>query len=200
MTDLEKYQIRDARLDDCKDLARMIDGSSDGAVTYLYENLKPGISPVDVMCEQLKSEVHYSYANSLVVECDEKIVAMALSFPSSGLQLDSNLLENFDLVRQQYFRYFIDNRINDSWHLDAIYVDGVYRSSGLGRRLLEKVKHSAIEFGFPVLQVYVFESNKAAIKFYCDNGFSQVKKIELDAHVFLKRHGSLLLMKCNLSV
>lgn len=197
--DLNKYHIRQAKVADCKVLAQMIDYSANGAATYLYENMKQELTPLDMLSAQLQSDVHYSYANALVVECNGEVVAMALSFPSNGLQLDEGLLENFELAKQRYFKYFIDNRIGDSWHLDAIYVNDRHRDNGLGSELLARVKRMAKQFGFPALQVYVFASNEAAIRFYLSNDFSQVKKIDLADHEFLGQHRYLLQMQCKLN-
>lgn len=198
MSDLSQYQFRAASESDCKDIARMIDGSAEGAAAYLYEDIQQGLSPLNMLAQQLVSEVHYSYANTTVVEFDSELVAMALSFPSSGLALEESMLKKFDSSKQQYFKYFSENRITDSWHLDAIFVEDAHRKMGLGMKLLCEVKEQAISFGFPVLQVYVYASNKSAIQFYLNNKFSLAEEISLAEHEYLKQYKSLLLMKCQL--
>ena len=198
MGDFGQYHIRQGRLEDCLDIARMIDSSAEGATNYLYQHVRQGKSSIEVLAEQLASEVHYSYANTIVAEFNNNVVAMALSFPSNGLVLDENLLQQYSASRQQYLKYFSTNRINDSWHLDAIYVDAPHRNVGLGGHLLAAVKQQAGYYGFPVLQVFVFGSNEDAIRFYRANGFSIDKRIQTDSHEFLSHHGYLLLMKCTL--
>lgn len=193
------YRVREARRDDCDVIARMINDASEDAVNYLLKDLSSSKSPLTLLSEQLKTEVHYSYANTLIVEKQENTpVAMALSFPASGLMLDDALLQVYSPGRRQYLKYFSDNRINDSWHLDAIFVDKASRNIGLGRMLLAEIKQRARYYKFPAVQVFVFGTNKAAQKFYQSNEFSIDKRIQVDSHEFLQDKGQLLRMRCEL--
>lgn len=193
-----KYLIRQGRIEDCLAIAHMVNESANGAVDYLYQGLYRSKSPVDVLSEQMQTEVHYSYANTMVVESDGQIVAMALSFPSSGLICEDSALEKFSAAKRQYFKYFSDNRIDDSWHLDAIYVDAAFRHHGVGKLLLTEVKRQAVAYGFHAIQVFVFTSNEGAIRFYNRDNFVLYKQIPLTSHEFLKQHECLMLMKCDL--
>ncbi len=196
MSLLSKYHIRCGELRDCAEIAQMIDSSAEGAVDYLYQNLKHEKTAIDILAEQLASEVHYSYANTLVAECERSVVAMALSFPSNGLQLDTNMLSNFSSSKQRYLHYFIDNRLTDSWHLDALYVAGPQRNIGIGHQLLARVKKQASGYGFPTLQVFVYSTNTGAIRFYQRNNFTVDKSIYVEEHEFLKHKQGLLRMSC----
>ncbi len=198
MGSLQEYIIRSGRLEDCSKIASMINASADGAVDYLFANLNNGLSSLEQLSQQLAKEVHYSYANTLVTEYQKGVVAEALSFPSKGLVLDVNLLDLYDAARQQYVKYFIDNRIEDSWHLDSIFVSDAHRNKGLGKKLLEEVKQQAEYYKFPVLQVFVFGSNKPAIRFYQSNGFEIDAEIDVSAHEFLQDKHQLLRMRFNL--
>lgn len=195
MSESNQYCLRRAEVTDCKTLARMIDGSSDGAVNYLYQNVKPNLAPLDVLAGQLVSEVYYCYANSLVVEYQDEVVAMVLSFPSDGLNIDMHLLQHLDAAKQQYLRYFADNRLANSWHMDALYVEESHRNNGLGRQLLNEVKRQAQKYNFPMLQMFVYATNTNAIRFYQANGFLMDKKINLSAHEYLKDKQQLIRMR-----
>lgn|GEM_PF-4984882 len=193
------YRIREGRVEDCSAIAYMINEASEDAVNYLLKDSKSDKSPITLLAEQLANEVHYSYANTLIAEIEQDLpMAMALSFPASGLILDESLLQNYSASKKQYLKYFCDNRINDSWHLDAIYVATKYRHLGLGQKLLGEVKQRARYYKFPTLQVFVFGSNKAAVQFYQRNDFIIDREIQVDAHEFLKHKHKLLRMRCEL--
>ncbi len=186
-------------MEDCSAIAHMINEASEDAVNYLLQDSKLDKSAITLLAEQLAREVHYSYANTLVAEIEQDIpIAMALSFPATGLILDESLLQNYTASKKQYLKYFRDNRINDSWHLDAIYVAIEYRHLGLGRKLLTEVKQRARYYKFPTLQVFVFASNNAAVQFYQRNDFVVDKEIQVDSHEFLKHKKKLLRMCCTL--
>ena len=198
MGSLQEYIIRSGRLEDCSKIASMINASADGAVDYLFANSNKDLSSLEQLSQQLAKEVHYSYANTLVIEYQKEVVAEALSFPSTGLVLDVNMLNIYDSARQQYVMYFSDNRIEDSWHLDSIFVADAHRNKGLGKKLLQEVKQQADYYKFPVLQVFVFGSNQSAIRLYQNNGFEIDAEIDVSAHEFLQDKHQLLRMRCNL--
>jgi GNAT superfamily N-acetyltransferase len=196
---LSRWHVREGRKADCSVLARMIDSASEGAAQYLFEGLRVDRSPLELLADQLTTEVHYSYANTLVItEDDETPAGMALSFPASGLVLGEAALNLHSDNKQQYLKYFIDNKINDSWHLDAIYVDEPLRSDGLGKKLLNEIKHKAAYYKFPTLQVFVFGVNERALGFYLHNDFVIDKEISVGSHEFLKDKKMLVRMRCNL--
>lgn len=199
MADLCKYKIRMAEIHECQDIARMIDGSAEGALNYLYQNIQAGESAINMLAQQLATEVHYSYANTLVIEYEQQIMAMALSFPATGLMLDKGVLNSISPAKRDYYKYFIDNRKIDCWHLDAIYVSSSQRNKGLGKELLVHVKKQAMSYGFPCLQVFVFASNAGAIRFYQQNDFIIDKHIDVSAHEFLNVKRQLLRMTCSLN-
>ena len=73
--------IRPGRVSDCCDLAELINVSAEGAVDYLFSELRTVESSMQAMSRLLKREVYYSYVNTLVAEMRGELVGMALSFP-----------------------------------------------------------------------------------------------------------------------
>ena len=196
---VEELSIRDGQLPDCQVIARLVNESSGGAADYLFAHeSNSGATAEEVMTKLLASEVHYSYANTLIVEVEGKVIGMALSFPASGLLLNEQVKQFYSAQQFQYIRYFVDNKLKDSWHLDAICIDSEYRGNGVGIQLLEAVKQQAIYYKFPVLEVFVLASNAGAIRFYQRNGFVVCKKIDTSNHEFLGDKSLLLLMRYDL--
>ena len=197
---MEEFSIRDAQLSDCATIARLVNESSGGAADYLFDQSNVGgITVVEKVSQLLASEVHYSYANTKIVQIKDKVAGMALSFPASGLLLNEQMKQFYSEQQFQYVQYFVENKLKDSWHLDAICVKNSYRSHGMGAQLLGMVKQQASYYKFPRLEVFVFASNSSAIRFYQRNDFVLHKEIDVAQHEFLGDKGPLLLMCCDLS-
>jgi ribosomal protein S18 acetylase RimI-like enzyme len=197
---VEKFSIRDGQLSDCVDIARLVNESSGGAADYLFSGRvsQNGKTAQEIVSELLASEVHYSYANTVIVQIENKVVGMALSFPASGLIFNEQIKQYYSAEQFQYIQYFADNKLKDSWHLDAICIDSEYRGNGVGKQLLETVKRQAGYYKFPIVEVFVFASNAGAIRFYQRNGFVVCKQIDVNNHEFLNDKGPLVLMRCDL--
>ncbi len=187
--------IRPGRVSDCCDLAELINVSAEGAVDYLFSELRTVESSMQAMSRLLKREVYYSYVNTLVAEMRGELVGMALSFPSDGLMISDQMKNLYSKGRLQYIRYFVENKITDCWHLDALCVREQYRGCGIGKKLLCAVEEKAKEFDFDCIGVFVFGANTAAKRFYQRYGFKAQNMINTQGHEFLGNKGNLCLMQ-----
>lgn len=179
-------------------LAELINESAMGAIDYLLANVVEGQTALEVMSEMLAREVYYSYENVLVAEHQGDVIGMALSFPADGLTMGEQLDDIYSPQQLQYIRYFVENKLDDSWHLDALCVHEKYRSAGVGACLLNHVKRIASDYEFRKLGMYVFGSNERAIRFYKKHGFIERGKIDTSEHEFLSDKRYLCLMDCPL--
>ena len=193
---MEELLIRKGQVSDCTLLARMINESSEGAIDYLFDGVGQADCAENLMSGLLAREVHYSYANACIAELGDNAVGMALSFPSAGLLIGQQMENHYTKERLQYIQYFVDNKLEDSWHLDAICVNAMYRGQGIGEQLLHEVKAQAQQYDFKSVQVYVFSTNSGAIRFYEHNGFIIKREIETKDHQFLGERSPLILMQC----
>ena len=193
-----KFSFRVGRVEDCPSIAHRVNHSAQGAVDYLYQGISTNRSPIELLSDQMATEVHYSFANTMVAETAGHIVAIALSFPASGLAVNETMLTALTPEKLHYLKYFCDNSIKDSWHLDAIYVDQEFRQLGLGDQLLSRVKQQAEYYHYPFLQAFVFANNEGATRFYQSRGFEVDLQIVVDTHEFLKDKKRLLRMRCKL--
>lgn len=196
---MEEFSIRDGRLSDCATIARLVNESSGGAADYLFDKADLEGKTAELKVSQLlASEVHYSYANTIVVQIKDEVIGIALSFPASGLLQNEEMKQYYSEQQFQYIQFFVENKLKDSWHLDAICVESKYRANGVGKQLLDKVKQQAEYYRFPMLEVFVFASNENAIRFYQSNNFVIQESIDVAQHEFLGNKGPLLLMSCDL--
>ncbi len=77
-----KYRL--GKKEDSKQIAEMIDIASDGIVSYLFQDLVSGMSPVEVLAHNLENDNYPHTYSSTLVACDgDEKVGMALSYPSS---------------------------------------------------------------------------------------------------------------------
>lgn len=197
---VEEYLIREGRLSDCSVIAGLVNKSSAGAADYLFGSSSPDRNAAEIkLTKLLASEVHYSYANTVVVQRENEVIGMALSFPAIGLLANEKMKQYYSAQQFQYIQYFADNKLKDSWHLDAICLDSECRGNGIGKQLLAAVKKQACYYQFPMLEVFVFSSNAGAIRFYQRNEFVVCKQIDTSSHEFLNDKSPLLLMRCDLT-
>lgn len=77
---MEELLVREGQVSDCTLLARMINELSEGAIDYLFDEVRQVDSAENLMSGLLVREVHYSYANSCVVQLENNAVGAALSF------------------------------------------------------------------------------------------------------------------------
>lgn len=191
-------KLRDGNASDCKIIAELINTSAEGAAEYLFAGVNSTTAPIEYLATLLKQEVYYSYANTIVAEVEDKVVAMALSFPSAGLKLLPQMQTQYSAQQLLYIQSFVDNKIAESWHLDALCVLPRYRNCGIGGRLLAAVKTKAREYNFESISVFVFGSNEAAFRFYRRYGFDHRADINTPAQEFLRAKNGLRLMECKL--
>lgn len=195
---LTSLQIRVGRESDCLILAELINESADGAVEYLFSGLSSKCSPVESMAQLLAQEVYYSYENAVVAEVEGNIIGMALSFPADGLRINTHMQAHYSTQKLQYIQCFVNNKITDSWHLDALCVHADYRNFGVGAKLLAAVKEKALDYKFANVGVFVFGSNKAGTRFYKRHGFVDRANIDTQAQEFLRDKKFLRLLELKL--
>lgn len=65
---------------------------------------------------------------------------------------------------------------NSFIEIGGLVVDENFRSKGIGKKLVEKVKGWSAEKGIPEIRVRSHVNRKDAHKFYLNNGFHEIKK------------------------
>ena len=193
-----KYRSGEKR--DCAKLAELINIASGGIVEYLFHDLVPGTTPVQVVAHNLESENSpYSYRSAVVAEEENDVIGIALSFPSSYHKITNTMRNYFPADRLEHLRQFYASRIENSWLLDALCVIESHRRQGIGERLISLTKEKAIENRCRTLSLITFADNALAIPFYKRTGFEIVEKVELRGNEFIKHEGGCLLMNCQIT-
>jgi len=195
-----EIKYRPGKKQDCAKLAELIDIASDGVVEYLFYDLVPGMTPVQVVAYNLANDNYpHSYKSAIVAVEDADVVGMALSYPSSYHKITDEMRGFFPAERLAHFRDFYSARVDNSWFLDALGVMASHRRRRIGEKLISLTKEKALENGYNALSLIVFADNEAAIPVYERTGFDVVQRVELRGNEFIRHLDGCLLMKCEIT-
>lgn len=191
------YIIRDARKNEAKQLARLVNIAGQGPdsvgldYTVWSRGANEGQDPYDVGSLRIENEVGgYSYNNIRIIEVDAKPAALAMSFEvikKSQTEMDEidDLFKIFSVLAQQ--------RIG-SYYLDSLAVFPEYRGCGFGRILIEDTINKAVKGGYSEVSLLVFEKNEAALSLYKKLGFRETSKLKAPAHPSMPYEGYVILL------
>ena len=187
---------RTARKADCLRMAEMINIASGGVVEFLFHDLTPELTPVQIVAHNLEnSPGAHTYKNAIVAETEDRVVGMALSFPSHFHEITAEMRQYFPPDRLEHLDDFYAARVEDSFFLDALCVDQRQRGNGIGGKLISLTKKKAKQSDFDTLSLVVFADNTAALSVYYHHGFEIVAPVELDSHERIPHKGGCFLMK-----
>jgi len=102
---------RPAEIEDSGKLAELINIASDGIVEYLFHDLVPGMTPIQVIAHNLENDNYpHSYRSAVVAAQEKDVVGMALSYPSSYHKITDEMRGFFPADRLEHLRYFYSSR------------------------------------------------------------------------------------------
>ncbi len=191
--------FREGRFEDCHRIAELDDMASGGAIDYLFHDLIPGLTPIDVVAKNFeRDEYPYTFRSAIVAQYNDQVVGFALSYPSVYHTVSEEMRRYFPEERLAHFNDFFSSRVEGSYYLDGLGVDPRFQNCGIGKRLIDLTKKKAGEKGYPALSLITFADNAGAIKLYERCGFQTVKPVELNFHERIPHQGGCLLMSCEL--
>jgi len=194
------FKYRPGEKKDCLKLAELISVASDGVVEYLFHDLVPAMTAVQVVAQDLEEgNAPESYKSSVVAVDAKDVAGMALSYPSSYHKVTDEMRGFFPADRLEHLRHYYSSRVENTWMLDALGVFDNYRRRGIAEKLISLTKERAIENGYNTLSLIVFADNALAIPLYERTGFEVVQKIELRSNEFIKHNNGCLLMRCEIT-
>ncbi len=196
-----KVIYRDGRKEDSANIARLDDIASGGALEFLFHDLVPNMTPVQIVTSNLeKDDYPYTYRNVIIAEHGKTIIGMALSFPGKYHRITKEMETFFPQDRIDHFREFFTAPVKDYYFLDAICVDEEFRGQGIGTALIEQTKKKTIKDGYNSLSLVAFKDNTKGLQVYKKNGFKVIDQINLAAHELIPHKGGCVLMKVNLDI
>ena len=186
-------QFRPGQKSDCEVLAQMMNIASGGIFEYLFGTIKPGLTAVEVVAENMVND--HSYRSDIVAVSNDNIVGMARSFPSAYHRISPDARVYFPDDRLNYLAEFFETRVENSWYLNTLCVLPDHRRQGIGEKLIELAKSKAVEKGFDTISLMVFQDNRSALSLYRRTGFQVVQTIDLIPNEHIRHEGGCLLMK-----
>ena len=91
---------RAGKMEDCSKLAELINIASDGVVEFLYHDLIPNQTPVQILAGNLAADYDYhTFRDALVAEYDQKVIGMSLSYPSYFHRISDGMRKFFPVNR-----------------------------------------------------------------------------------------------------
>lgn len=193
-------KYRHAEKADSAKIAELIDMASDGVVEYLFRDLIPKMTPVQIMAYTLEKDNYpHSYKSAIVAADGTNTVGTALSYPASYHKVTDEMIGFFPNERLEHLGDFYSSHVPDSWFLDALGVDETYRKKGIGTRLIELTKERAKHNGYGILSLIAFADNLPALALYKVHGFRVVKEINLEGNEFIPHHDGCLLLKSSIA-
>jgi ribosomal protein S18 acetylase RimI-like enzyme len=194
-----EISYRDGKKQDCNAIAEFADIASEGVIEFLFHDLIPDMTPVQLVAHSLENDAsYYSYKNTIVAEYEDKVVGILLSYPSHFHQITEELKNFLPEDRLEHFRSYYSARIENSLFLNALCVDERFRSKGIGTELIFLTKKKAEKSGYRILSLIVLGDNTGAQRLYQRCGFEVEEHIDLKSHELIPHEGGCLLMKYNL--
>ena len=191
------YNYGPAEKKDCVVLAELINMASDGVVEYLFRDLVPGMTPVQLIAHNLENlNTPHCYKSAIVARDGDEVVGMALSYTSDYHYISDEMRNFFPADRLAHLSDFYAARVENSWFLDALGVFEGHRRHGIGEKLISLTRERAVENGYNALSLIVFADNELALPVYKRTGFEIVRKVELGGNEFIKHEDGCLLLNC----
>ena len=96
-------EYRTGRLEDCSRLAEFVDMASDGVVEFLFHDLIPGQTPVQIVAQNLSADRDYhTFRDAIVAQSDQKVIGMSLSYPSRFHRISNGMRKFFPTDRLKH--------------------------------------------------------------------------------------------------
>lgn len=189
---------RKAYNNECSILAEYIYYASDGVLDYLFKDTIPGMTVNQLLTFGLEDEQRYnSYKGVIVAEYNHKIIGMIQAYSNIHHKIDDEMRSFIPGERLEQFEDFYKSRVDNSFLINAMYVDEKYRRKGIASKFIAMIREVAKSYGFDKLSLFVLSDNTSAQKLYHCNGFEIVKEIAFNDSARINHEGSFYLMSCD---
>ena len=191
-----EYSIRPATVEDAREIARLIEISSDGVavIEWAEAAAEEDVEPLDIGERTYRNpEGDYSWRNCTIVEKDGKVAGMLLAFampkatPRDPAQRptrdDANVFAPYMYLEEP-----------DSWYICGVAFYPEHRGQGLGTKLMRVVNDQARQNGFKTLSLVAFTQNEGSVRLYKRLGYEVVDQAPVIPHPLIHYSGDALLM------
>lgn len=190
---------RNAQGNDSPILGEYIYYASDGMLDYLFKDTIPGMTVTQLLTYGLQDEQRYnSYISVIVAENKQQIIGMIQAYSTIHHKIDDEMRSIIPGERLEQLKEFYNSGVDNSFLINAMYVDEKFRRKGIAGNLVSMVAGEAKTLGFDKLSLFVLSDNIPARRLYDSNGFNTVKEILFSDIAKINHQGGINLMTCNI--
>lgn len=166
-------EIRDARKNDCAELAQLIDIAGEGLAGYLWtQTAGAGEDPWEIGRQRAaRDSGSFSYRNSVVAEVDGRLVGALVGYPVAAepeaIDIDSTPLMFIPLIE-------LENLAAGTWYVNAVATFPDARGLGVGAQLMEWAEQRAGTLELHGTSLIVSDANRGARRLYERLGYEEV--------------------------
>ena len=178
--------IRWAKAEEARAIARLFLISSDGLAAYIWSRVEmPGLGRGDASLEDIgaarygRSGTAFSYENCLLALAGGTVVGMAHAFPMAA---DPEPVAEPAGENDPVLRPYAELEDPGSLYLSGLAVEEAYRSTGIGAELMDCVEELARAKGLPRVSLICFGRNTRALAFYRRRGYREIARRPLVPH------------------
>lgn len=183
-------EIRKARKEDAREIAKLFLIASDGLAAYIWSKHQvPGMSLHDVgAARYAREQTMFSYQNCMMAERGGEIAGMIHCHPETGPP--EEVTESDPVLRP-----YVELALDASLYVSGVAVYEQHRGTGIGTDLMQFAFAHAKELGLEKVSLICFERNEGAMRLYRRLGFSEIDRRAIVPHETLHyRDGDALLM------
>lgn len=193
------YLFRPAIASDAREIARLINISSDGVavIDWNKQASKEGCKPMDIGERTYKNpQGDYSWRNCIIVEKDKQVAGMLLTFamPDTETRKPENRPDAND---PNVFAPYMYLEEPDSWYICGVAFYPEHRGQGLGSKLMQLANEQAKTNGFNKISLVAFKQNEGSVRLYERLGFQNVDHAPVVPHPLIHYTGEAVLMVAN---
>lgn len=190
---------RKAHVNESPILAEFTYYASEGLLDYMFNDTIPDLTVTQLLTFGFEDESRYnSYKGVFVAECNGRIAGMIQAYSGKHHEIDDEMRSIIPGERLEQLGEFYGSRIDNSFLINAMYVDEKCRRRGIASRLMALVRDEAKSCGFDKLCLFVFADNLPAQKLYEGCGFKTVKNIAFNDSAILNHDRGICLMSCDI--
>ena len=185
--------IKNARAEQAKDLAYLVNLASYGVAEYLWQGMcSPGQSPLNYGASRAaRSDGNFSYKNAKVMEVNGKVAGMVLSYqqpdPYDTSDIKGYPKELIPLVE-------LEALAPGSWYINAIATYEQYRGQGIASQLLKQCEQDALQDSCKVMSLVVAKQSAQTVALYKKLGYAGIETRPVVAFEGAVQGGEWLLM------
>jgi ribosomal protein S18 acetylase RimI-like enzyme len=190
------YSIRPATVEDAREIARLIEISSDGVavIEWAEAAAEEDVEPLDIGERTYRNpEGDYSWRNCTIVEKDDKVAGMLLAFamPKAAPRDPAYRPTTDDANVFAPYMYLEEP---DSWYICGVALYPEHRGQGLGTTLMNVANEQARQNGFKTLSLVAFAQNEGSVRLYKRLGYLVVDQAPVIPHPSIRYTGEAVLM------